>query len=74
MFYLYVVEDDLASDVDVKDIHRLKASNKYVLCFIHWRRGDVDAAVKMAVLVLQWRKKNNISGKHASFNLLLCKF
>ena len=59
---LFLVEDNVASSIDIKDINRLKMSDDYVLCFIHWRRGDVEAAVKMAILVLKWRKENNING------------
>ena len=48
--------------VDQKDIERIKKVDQYVSCFINWRRGDVDAAVKMAISVLQWRKERNING------------
>jgi len=53
----------IISDFDEEDLIRLENDDMYVLCFIHWRKGDVEAAVKLATDVLRWRKEKHIGSK-----------
>lgn len=49
-----------AGNFDARDVTRIKQDDKYAQRFLLWKKGNIENAVKAAVDVLEWRKKNNL--------------
>lgn len=49
------------STFDRRDLSRLRSNDKYVLCFVNWKKGCINSAVNLALEVLKWRKEMKIN-------------
>ncbi|CAK8686226.1 unnamed protein product [Clavelina lepadiformis] len=58
-------DPDLQANVDERDLQRLREDDKYVLCFVHWKKGNIEEATKLAAQVLTWRKERRVNDLRA---------
>lgn len=58
------LDKEVRNAYDERDIYRFNQIDRYALCFLNWRKGNIENALKLIDDTFRWRKERNIPSKY----------